>query len=296
MSGWMGKRVSSPLVSVLASLTGKLAIVGLRGVTALGWRTAAACCGVLGAGWIASAVPQLLDNKAEASAPLGASATGSLSDTMPRARQPEWADVQRAGTTFALSVTELDGQPVRLLARRDLNSQAREDQLQTGSFSSEATFARIALKRLDTENTHSFFIDISRHASESGLSIVRSAQALPVSSKFGALEAADILLSDGAASRNCLAFRHLADGVSFSFRGWLCGTSQRAADRQQLTCLVERINLLASGEDRQLRTYFSKAELQRQPQCLAPKLQAAGRKATWLDADQSAPALRRNGG
>lgn len=293
MSGLMGKEFSSPIVSVLANMAGKLATVGIRGATALGWRTAAACCGVLGAGWIASAVPQLLDNKAEASAP---SVTGSLTIATGVARRAEWAEVQRTGTTFALSINELDGQPIRLLARRDLNSQAREDQLLSGAFASEATFARIALKRLETESVGSFFVDMSRHASESGLSIARSAQALPLNSKFGLVEAADVMLSDGAAARNCLAFRHVADGVSFSFRGWLCGTAQRAADRQQLTCLIERVTLLSAGEDRPLRTYFSKAELQRQPQCLAPKLQAAGRKTSWLDPDQRAPALRRSGG
>ncbi|MGL4437863.1 MAG: hypothetical protein ACRCUE_01185 [Bosea sp. (in: a-proteobacteria)] len=286
----------SPPASVLASLLGRLAIIGLKGATAVGWRSAAACFGVLGTGWIVSAIPQLLDNGAQANAPIAASVTGSLSDTIARTRRPEWAEVQRGGTTFALSITELDGQPVRLLARRDINSQAREDQLRTGSFSSEATFAQIALKRLDTDTLGSFFVDMSRHASEGGLSILRSAQALPVVSKFGALETADMLLSDGTTQRNCLAFRHVAIGVSFGFRGWLCGTAQRAADRQQLTCLIERVTLLASGDDRQLRGYFSKAELQRQPQCLAPKLQAAGRKTSWLDPDQSAPALRRNGG
>lgn len=296
MSGWTGRKVSSPFASVLASATGKIAIIGLRGATALGWRTAAACCGVLAAGWIASSVPQFLDHRAEASAPSAASVTGSLEHTPIRSRRHDWAEVQRAGTTFALSITELDGQPVHLLARRDLNSQAREDQLQAGAFGSAATFARIALKRLDSESAASFFVDLSRHAAESGYSIMRSAQATPVASKFGALESADMLVSDGETSRNCLAFRHVADGFGFSFRGWLCGTPRRAADRQQLTCLIERVTLLAAGDDRQLRAHFSKAELQRQPQCLQPKLQAAGRKTSWLDPDQNLPALRRSGG
>lgn len=294
MSGWKDKGLSSPFVTVLARMTGRLAILGLRGTTALGWRTAAACLGVLCVGWIASAIPHLMDTTAEASAP--ALLTGSLPEASQPLRRAEWVDVKKAGTTFALSINELDGQPVRLLSRRDMHSQAREEQLQTGDFAAEPTFARIALRRLETSEAPGFFVDMSRHASESGLSILRSAQALPVTSKFGVIEAADALVSDGNMVRNCIAFRHLADGVSFSFRGWLCGTAQRIADRQQLTCLVERISLLSSGEDRQLRAHFSKAELQRQPQCLTPKLQAAGRKTSWLDPDQAAPALRRSGG
>lgn len=296
MVGGIGKAVKSPLVSVLAGVLGWLAILGFRGATALGWRTAAACGGVLVAGWIASAIPTLLNSTAEASAAIPASMTGSLQETTPRPRAPEWTNIRRAGTTFALAIDELDGQPVKLLARRDLNSQAREDQLQAGSLQVDQSFVRIALKRLDSSAATGFFVDLSRYAGESGLSIARSAQAVPVSSKFGVLEAADVMLSDGGAARNCLAFRHMADGVSFSFRGWLCGTTKRPADRQQLSCLIDRVNLLSSGEDRQLRAYFSKAELQRLPQCLQPKLQAAGRKTSWLDADQSAPTLRRNGG
>jgi hypothetical protein len=296
MPDWTSTRIALPLASGLAAVLGTLADAGLKSAAALGWRTAAAFCGVLGAGWIVSAVPALLDNPAEAGAPFSASVTGSVQATMSGARRAEWAEVQRAGNTFALSIAEFDGQPVRLLARRDINSQAREDQLQTGSFALDAAFTRISLKRLEADQTASFFIDMSRHASESGLSILRSAQAVPVSSKFGVLETADVLISDGRSSRSCLGFRHVAEGVSFSFRGWLCGSGARPADRQQLTCLTERITLVASGEDRQLRGYFSKAELQRQPQCLPPKLQAAGRKSTWLDPDQNAPALRRSGG
>lgn len=301
MSGWKDKVkdsrgasvLSSTFVSVLASALGRLASLGVKGTTALGWRTAAASVGILGAGWIASAIPQLLDTKAEASAP---SITGSLSEHAARAPRSEWAEIKRAGTTFTLAITELDGQPVRLLSRRDVHSQAREEQLQTGEFAAPPTFARIALRRLDAATPTGFFVDMSRHASESGFSFARASQALPLNSKFGILEAADMVLSDGVTTRNCLIFRHVPDGVNFSFRGWLCGTTERAADRQQLTCLVERINLLASGEDRLLRAHFSKAELQRQPQCQAPKLQAAGRKTSWLDPDQAKPPLRRNGG
>lgn len=282
------------MASVLAGALGWLAMIGLRGTIALGWRTMAACSGVLAAGWLVSTIPGMIDNRAEASAPV--EATGSLVREATASRTPEWVQIQRPTTTFSIAIDEPQGQQLRTVVRRDLASQAREDQFQVGLFSSETRFLLLALNRMEDRQTVSFFVDMSRKAGEAGLSITRSAQPLPLNSKFGILEAADVMVSDGTVTRGCLAFRHMSDSASFSFRGWLCGTETRPADRQQLTCLIDRVTLLAAGEDRQLRTLFSKAELQRQPQCLQPKLHAAGRKANWLDVDQPAPAMRRRNG
>ena len=278
---------------MLAGWAGHCSALGLRAVSEATWRTLAACGGVLAAGWLASQVPYLLDSPAEAHVPAlqAASITGTLADT-PRT-MPDWVQVPRPVASFGLGLSDIDGQPVRLQARRDTASTAREDQMIAGSFAGQGPHLMLALRRSHAAPQGSLFIALSRQAAENGLAIERTAQPVPLASKFGALESADIVLGDGDRARSCLAFRHLAEEAGFAFQGWLCAGSGRHVDRQQITCLIDRINLVAAGEDRPLRAHFSKAELQRQPACVSSKLHAAGRKVNWLDADQPAPALRR---
>jgi hypothetical protein len=282
------------LLSMLAGWAGHCSALGLRAVSAATWRTLAACGGVLAAGWLASQVPHLLDASAEAHAPAtpAVSITGTLAE--PQRMMPDWVPVPRPVASFGLGVADLEGQPVRLQGRRDSASSAREDQMLAGSFVGQGPVLVLALRRNHASAPASLFIALTRQAAENGLAIERTAQPVPLASKFGTLESADIVLGDGDRSRTCLAFRHLAEDAGFGFQGWLCAGAGRSVDRQQITCLIDRINLVAAGEDRPLRAHFSKAELQRQPACVASKLQAAGRKGNWLDADQPAPALRRN--
>ncbi|MFY8039473.1 MAG: hypothetical protein ACOVN4_07415 [Bosea sp. (in: a-proteobacteria)] len=291
---WIAPGSSEPLLSMLAGWAGRCSAFGLRAVTGASWRMLAACGGVLGAGWLASTVPSLLEAPAEAHVPAlhAASITGTLADA-PRIT-PEWVQVPRPVASFGLGLADIDGQPARLQARRDTASTAREDQMIAGSFAGQNPHFVLVLRRSHAAPAGSLFVALTRQAAENGLAIERTAQPVPLASKFGALESADIVLGDGDKARTCLAFRHLADEAAFAFQGWLCAGAGRTVDRQQITCLIDRIHLMAAGDDRPLRAHFSKAELQRQPACVSSKLQAAGRKTNWLDADQPAPALRRS--
>lgn len=291
----------------------------VRAAVQVGWRTFAACCGVLSAGWIASAIPEWIDasrNSTSRSAVPHAlarpvSITGALASDMPgpqvavistaqtensRPAMPEWALVQRPVVSFSLGLPDVGGQPIRHQLRRDLHSHLREEQIKAGEFAVDAAYATITVRNVAAGTRPAFFIDMTRLAAEGGHAITRTANPVAMASKFGLVETADMVMDTNDAPRVCIGFRHAADSAAFSFQGWLCGSAARAADRQQLTCMIDRLNLVSSGEDRALRSYFSKAELNRQQGCLSPKLAAAGRKTSWLDADQASPQLRRNGG
>jgi hypothetical protein len=270
----------------------------IAALVAIGWRTLAALGGVLAAGWAASALPMLLESPADAGAQpriVSEAALVSSGAATSGRRETDWIAVPRPMTTFALGVSDLDGQDVRLTARRGAQSDAREDQLVAGEFAGPKLFASIALRRASPDDAQSHFVAMSRLAARGGLAIERSAQPLALPSKFGPIEAADMVVSEGGRTRSCLGFRHQADEIGFSFQGWLCGDDKRAADRQQLTCLIDRINLHAAGEDRALRAHFARAELNRQPSCNPPKLQATGRRTSWLDGNEAKPPLRRGG-
>ncbi len=290
----------APIARVVARLADRCLILVARAAVQLGWRTLAACCGVLSAGWIASAAPDWINaspgGAIEAAAqPLTAAARPEHERSAP-ARRPEWIAVQRPMASFALGLPDLGGQQIRHRSRRDLHSPQREEQIMAGGFTVDAAYAAITVRTSVPAGRHGFFVDMTRSAADAGLAVTRAATPVAAASKFGLIETADMILDAGSESRACIGFRHVAEGAAFSFQGWLCGGKGRAADRQQLTCLIDRLNLVGSGEDRSLRNYFSKAELNRQPGCLSPKLAAAGRRTTWLDGDQAAPQLRRSGG
>jgi hypothetical protein len=262
----------------------------------MGWRVAASAAGLAGAAWLVGAVPRMLDNPAQARDTAEVRIGSTITATAAPAHQPDWQPVPRPVAVFALGLPELEGQPLWQRARRDQTSPLREDQIGAGQFGSDDVHVAISLARARAGNPGSFYIEMTRHAASHGLSIERSGQPVPLVTKFGPMETADALLAGSGRDRACLLFRHAASEAGFTLQGWLCGSARRAADRQQLTCLIDRLNLIGGGDDRALKGAFSRAELNRQAACITPKLQATGRKSTWLDADQDTPRLRRSGG
>jgi hypothetical protein len=211
-----------------------------------------------------------------------------------------WLKITRPIAMFGLESPELDRQQPAYEAIRSQDGARRQDTLSFGAFDTEKPHLRLRL--LVTHNSEArpqpFVIALVREASERGMSIQRSGVPTSIETRFGTVETADTTLSDGDASRPCIAFRKSpgdmksAGDLPLGLSGWWCGAPGRPADRQQLVCLIDRIDLLAAGEDKALRSAFSRTELARQPACAPPRLSATGRKASWLDADGSAPALK----
>lgn len=305
-------RLTGIWASRLAGAAGRIAIIGVKGAGMVGWRLGAGACGVVLAGWLGGQMLSVIDASAEPSQTAegqivrgqtaegqlaGPAVTGALRNAALQLERPDWATLPRQNPSFQLGMQEFDGQPVRFTARRDLNSPLREDMMQAGGFENGGrAMLMVSFQRQLPEHAAAFFIDLSRVVTDAGLSPVRTSQPTPLATKFGVVETADLMLSNGAENRACLAFRHVAEAASLRIQGWLCGTEKRPADRQQLTCLLDRAALVSAGDDRDLRALFTRAELNRQPGCHVPKHQAAGRRANWLDPDQSAPKLRRAGG
>ncbi|HEX2509880.1 MAG TPA: hypothetical protein VHK66_05115, partial [Microvirga sp.] len=115
----------------------------------------------------------------------------------------------------------------------------------------------------------SFYVDLVRHAAEAGLSVVRSAQAAPLPTKFGMAEAAHVTFA-GESEQTCLAIRFAHPEMQFGLQGWLCGSP---VGEGHLTCLVDRL-VVTGNEDPALKVLFAQAERQRLPAC-APQARTA---------------------
>lgn len=230
------------------------------------------------------AAPEVRDVRLQAS-PIGAGQDG-------------WVTIARPIALFGLEAPELDKRSA-YEARRSRDGQRREDGLTFGEFGDGRPFLSLRLHvnrdAGDGERgglSQPFVIMLVRESAARGLSVGRSGVTTTVETKFGTVETADASLSDGTASRACIAFRHLDASAHLSFSGWWCGSEARPADRAQLICLIDRIDLLSAGDDPELRASFARTELNRRQGCSVPRLAATGRKGSWLDADAKAPALK----
>lgn len=205
-----------------------------------------------------------------------------------------WVPIERPFAPFNLEAPELDRLPRRHDAARHTSGGGRDDVFVFGAFEADALHLRLSAYRPGGEAPASstFFVDLVRRAGEAGLAVVRSAVAAPLTTKLGAVEAADAVLSGQGGERPCLAFRFLSDDPALRLSGWLCGTRERPADRATFACLIDRFDLIAAQDDKALAAFFAKAELARGAACRGPYLLVTGRTSPWLEGSAALPPLK----
>lgn len=205
-----------------------------------------------------------------------------------------WIPIIKPIAMFGLESPELDRASATLESRRSQDGTQREDVMGFGGFVEPKAhlLLRLSVEHGRSDLSQPFIIALVREAAARAMSVQRSGMPTAIQTRFGPVETADATLNDGDVSRSCIAFRMDAGAMPLSMSGWWCGGEGKPADRQQLVCLIDRIDLLNAGDDRALRTAFARTELNRQPGCAPPRLSATGRKVSWLDADGTAPALR----
>lgn len=273
-------------------------LVGLGGN--LAWRAVAALTGIALATTLVAAVSGSQDEPELAGAttagdPFGRPLRDVRLQPRPALAGEEWQRIPRPVPMFGLESPELENLPARLEAFQSSDGRQRQDRLDLGSFESPGAHLHLRLQP-DHDGAgvtpQPFIVAMVREAAARGLAIQRSSLATGLATRFGPVETADVTLAGDAESRSCIAFRRQGDAVPLALSGWWCGTLARPADRQQLSCLIDRIDLRSAGDDLVLRAAFARTELKRNPSCAPTRLSAAGRKTSWLDPAGAAPALR----
>lgn len=204
----------------------------------------------------------------------------------------EWMTIQQPMAMFSLEAPELGRAAPSLEARRSPDGSRREDLLSFGSLteSKPHLLLRLATGEGAAAGTRSFTVALVHDAAQRSLAVERSSTPAAVKTRFGPLETADVLLGDGTQSRSCIAFRTPPGDGGFALSGWWCASS-KPSDRRQLTCLVDRLDLVGTAADRELRSLFAGGDVKRQPGC-GPQPDAGS-----LAADGEAQASRaRNAG
>ncbi|OYW63888.1 MAG: hypothetical protein B7Z40_14390 [Bosea sp. 12-68-7] len=282
------------LLRPIAILRRVLRLPAVRLTTGLAWRGLAAAAGI----GLAATLVTALSSQSEATItppaePQPIRDVAQAARTTPAGRD-SWIEISKPIAMFSLESPDLDRATMALEARRSPDGSRREELLTFGALTdSKAHLAlRLTVEAAQDDLSQPFIIALVRAAAARALSVQRSGLPAAIQTRFGPVEAADATLSDGHVSRACVAFRREAGALPLAMSGWWCGAEGRPADRRQLVCLIDRLDLLNAGEDRALRTAFARTELNRQPGCVTPRLSATGRKVSWLDADGPTPALR----
>jgi hypothetical protein len=184
--------------------------------------------------------------------------------TAPNIVKPAWIEISKPFHLFALSAPEWGREPTTYTAQRQRDGGGRRDHLTFGTFDSNQPWLHLTLYRMGAEEAGQapFFVDIARRGAPAGLAVARMGQPKPLATRFGMFQVADFTLDgySGAAGHGmkCLGFR-LAEAKILQIGGFACGAPGRPIDRIRLACTLDRIDLIAAGDDTEMRAFFTGA-------------------------------------
>lgn len=200
---------------------------------------------------------------------------------------------------FDLIAPEFGKEKKSLTSRPLETAGSREDSVTIGQFAANEPYMRLDIRQTAGEKLGSadFFLDITRHATDAGLSVVgRIGKPSPLVTRFGAFEAADIHLIDaapkGEGERACLAMRLVNSSAYIQISGFACGSAAKPLDRRAMGCIMNRLEYKSNGENKSLDQFFLNAELERGKGCADGGIPADASKSSWLDAHSIAPAAK----
>jgi hypothetical protein len=193
----------------------------------------------------------------------------------PHPVQPAWVEIQKPFRLFAWTGSDWGRELMTYTAERHRDGGGRRDHLSFGTFGSDQPWLHLTLYRMGTEEADlaPFFVDMARRAAPAGLSVAAMAQPKPLPTRFGTFEVAEFTLDGQAAvpgqSTRCLGFR-LAGAKALLIGGFACGAPGRAIERARLACALDRIDLVAAGDDTELRGFFTGAAGELGAACRTP--------------------------
>lgn len=197
------------------------------------------------------------------------------------AAPPQWIAIERAPAAFHIPVPDLERFGVSHATRRHTGHGGREDRLSFGAFEGREPFATVLVQRSNAgaQTPGSFFVDLARQSALVGQSLTRTTQPLPLDTKFGMAELAEVTLAAGTRERTCLAARQGIAGATTRLTTILCPAEGLQADPATLGCMIDRLQLMAGGEDAGLRAAFAQAERKRMGSCQQPpRIRSASEK------------------
>jgi hypothetical protein len=199
------------------------------------------------------------------------------------AAKSDWSVASRPSRAFAVSQFDLAGKTETYEILRHPDG-GRKDVLRWAA-QGERPIAEIEIYRPGRESSQAGppIVEIAARMDPDGMRELEAAGV--IDSKFGAVT----LLGLSSGARPCLGFLKGFDQPNLRISGWSCQGDTLPARRAAIGCILDRLILLAAGNDPKLAELFAHAELRR-GNC-APPSAAPVASADWVTGAQD-PRLR----
>ncbi len=233
-----------------------------------------------------------------------------LEPASPKPMAEHWIAIAKPVRIYDLEAPAFRGLPATYTARRHALGGGREDTLVLGALSGTAPMLRFsAFRRADeAADAAPLATALARLAADAGLTRVeegpfrpdvdqnpRRGQGEGITTRFGRVEVAGLVLSGGGRLVSCDGFRLALDRPAFAVTGLACAAYGRPMPRRTLACLIERLDLASARDDRDLIDFFAASELRRDAGCAGMGLGPNAVHAASLDdiSDTLGESLRR---
>lgn len=174
--------------------------------------------------------------------------------------RPAWFEVAKPHPAFAVSQVDFGGKPSTYGIRRHPEG-GRKDSLAWGA-SGEQSVAEIEIFRLGGETPES-----APPAPDLAIRMGLLAGGEPeaagiIDTKFGPVSLIRFPAQESK-TKPCLGFTKAFDGARIHVTGYACHADTIAAQRAAVGCMLNRLTLLAAGNDAKMAELFARAELKR---------------------------------
>lgn len=182
---------------------------------------------------------------------------------------PAWLDIDRPYQLFALAGSAYARLPLDYTARRRSSGPGREDWMTFGDPGGPGPLLRLVVSRRGTvpDRAADLVVDYARLAATAGHALIRAGLPFSLPTRFGAFDTAELTLQAGEHKRACLGFRLQDTAGPIGMIGVACGEPNRAPERSALACALDRLDLLAAGDDQAMRGFFTAAGQRRDEGC-----------------------------
>jgi energy-converting hydrogenase Eha subunit E len=176
------------------------------------------------------------------------------------AARPGWFEVAKPHPAFAVAQADFGGTPTTYGIRRHPEG-GRKDTLVWG-MAGENPVAEVEIFRLGGETPENA-PPAPDLAIRMGLLAGGEAEAAGIiETKFGPVSLIRFPAQESK-TKPCLGFARVFEGARIHITGFTCNADTIAAQRASVGCLLNRLTLLAAGNDSKMAELFARAELKR---------------------------------